>query len=97
MKSEKKVLIVSALNALQERDPDWKQPAMIKKFKILYDDWRQKELRAKQHAASFYTLSWKRGWLSQATTVGEISNNRSIRTIDSRKAATVRISAISPT
>ena len=66
MKSEKKVLIVSALNALQERDPDWKQPAMIKKFKILYDDWRQKELRAKQHAASFYTLSWKRGWLSQA-------------------------------
>ena len=66
MKSEKKVLIVSALNALQERDPDWKRPALSKKFKILYDDWRQKELRAKQHAASFYTLSWKRGWLSQA-------------------------------
>ena len=66
MKSEKKVMIFSALNTLQLRDPDWKQPAMIKKFKFLYDDWRQKELRAKVHAASFYTLSWRRGWLPQA-------------------------------
>ena len=66
MKSEKKVLIISAMNALQLRDPDWKQPAMIKKFKTVYDDWRQKELRAKVHAASFYTLSWRRGWLPQA-------------------------------
>lgn len=66
MKSEKKVLIISALNSLQLRDPEWKQPAMIKKFKFLYDDWRQKELRAKVHAASFYTLSWRRGWLPQA-------------------------------
>ena len=66
MKSEKKVLIISALNNLQLRDPDWKQPAMVKKFKTLYDDWRQKELRAKLHAASFYTKAWKRGWLSQA-------------------------------
>ena len=66
MKSEKKVLIISALNTLQLRDPDWKQPAMVKKFKTLYDDWRQKELRAKLHAASFYTKAWKRGWLSQA-------------------------------
>jgi len=59
-------MIFSALNNLQLRDPDWKQPAMIKKFKFLYDDWRQKELRAKVHAASFYTLSWRRGWLPQA-------------------------------
>lgn len=66
MKSEKKVMIFSALNTLQLRDPDWKQPAMVKKFKFLYDDWRQKELRAKVHAASFYTLSWRRGWLPQA-------------------------------
>ena len=66
MKSEKKVLIFSALNTLQLRDPEWKHPAMIKKFKFLYDDWRQKELRAKVHAASFYTLSWRRGWLPQA-------------------------------
>ena len=66
MKSEKKVLIISALTLLQERDPEWKQPAMVKKFKFLYDNWRQKELRAKVHAASFYTLSWRRGWLPQA-------------------------------
>ena len=66
MKSEKKVLITSALTLLQERDPEWKQPAMVKKFKFLYDNWRQKELRAKVHAASFYTLSWRRGWLPQA-------------------------------
>ena len=66
MKSEKQVLITSALTLLQERDPEWKQPAMVKKFKFLYDNWRQKELRAKVHAASFYTLSWRRGWLPQA-------------------------------
>ena len=66
MKSEKKVLITSALTLLQERDPEWKHPKMIKKFKTLYDNWRQKELRAKVHAASFYTLSWRRGWLPQA-------------------------------
>ena len=66
MKSEKKVLIVSALNALQERDPDWKRPEVVRRFKSLYEGWRQKELRAKQHAASFYTLSWKRGWMPQA-------------------------------
>lgn len=66
MKSEKKVMICSALNALQERDPDWKRPEVARRFKSLYEGWRQKELRAKQHAASFYTLSWKRGWMSQA-------------------------------
>ena len=66
MKSEKKVFIFSALTLLQERDPDWKHPAMIKKFKFLYDDWRQKELRAKVHTGFFYTKSWQRGWLPQA-------------------------------
>ena len=66
MKSEKKVMICSVLTLLQERDPEWKHPAMVKKFKFLYDNWRQKELRAKVHAASFYTLSWRRGWLPQA-------------------------------
>jgi hypothetical protein len=65
MKSEKKVLITSALTLLQERDPEWKHPAMVKKFKFLYDNWRQKELRAKIHGPSFYTLAWRRGWLSQ--------------------------------
>ena len=66
MKSEKKVMIFSALSALQERDPDWKHPKMQRQFKALFQGWRQKELRAKVHAASFYTLSWRRGWLPQA-------------------------------
>ena len=66
MKSEKKVMIYSVLTLLQERDPDWKHPKMLRQFKFLYQGWRQKELRAKVHAASFYTLSWRRGWLPQA-------------------------------
>ena len=66
MKSEKKVFIFSVLTLLQERDPDWKQPAMIKKFKTVYDGWRQAELRAKLHTGFFYTKSWQRGWLPQA-------------------------------
>lgn len=66
MKSEKKVFIISALTLLQERDPDWKQPAMIKKFKTVYNGWRQAELRAHRHTAAYYARAWKRGWLSQA-------------------------------
>lgn len=66
MKSEKKVMITSALTLLQERDPEWKHAKMCRQFKTLYQGWRQAELRAKQHAASFYTLSWRRGWLPQA-------------------------------
>ena len=66
MKFEKKVMIYSVLTLLQERDPDWKHPKMQRQFKFLYQGWRQKELRAKVHAASFYTLSWRRGWLPQA-------------------------------
>ena len=46
MKSEKKVLITSALTLLQERDPDWKHPKMQRQFKTLYLGWRQAELRA---------------------------------------------------
>ena len=66
MKSEKKVLITSALTALQLRDPDWKHPKMQRQFKILYQGWRQAELRAKRRTAMFYTRAWKRGWLSEA-------------------------------
>ena len=66
MKKENKVMIHSVLSALQERDPEWEHPKMVKHLKTLFDSWRQKELRAKIHAASFYTLSWRRGWLPQA-------------------------------
>ena len=66
MKSEKKVMIFSVLTLLQERDPEWKCLAMVKKFKTVYDGWRQAELRAKRHTGFFYTNSWQRGWLPQA-------------------------------
>ena len=66
MKSEKKVMIHSVLNTLQLRDPAWKHPKMLPKFKVLYDGWRQKELRAKIHSGFFYSNAWRRGWLPQA-------------------------------
>ena len=66
MKKEKKVLIISVLNHLQERDPAWKHVGMLPKFKVLYDGWRQKELRAKIHSGFFYSKAWQRGWLPQA-------------------------------
>ena len=36
----------------------------LRKFKTLYDSWRQKGIRNGYHSPQFYTLSWKRGWLS---------------------------------
>ena len=38
----------------------------LKKFKILYDGWRQEGLRQKKHPTSYYTAAWKRGWISTA-------------------------------
>ena len=66
MNSEKKVLITSALTLLQERDPEWKKAKMCQQFKILYQGWRQAELRAHRHTRAYYTRAWNRGWLSQA-------------------------------
>lgn len=66
MKKEKKVMICSVLNLLRERDPEWKNPKMLRLFKLLYLGWRQAELRAKRHTGFFYSHSWQRGWLPQA-------------------------------
>ena len=66
MKEEKKIMIVSVLKQLVERDPVWAQVNMQLKFKALYDGWRQKELRAKIHSGFFYSKAWQRGWLPQA-------------------------------
>ena len=43
----------------QEKFPhiDWR------KFKILYQGWRQQGLRHKTHSTYFYTDAWKRGFL----------------------------------
>ena len=66
MNKEKKVLIVSVLNELESRDPEWNLPEVARKFKFLYQGWRQAELRAKRHTGFFYSKSWQRGWLPQA-------------------------------
>ena len=66
MKEEKKIMIDSVLDLLQERDPTWEHVKMLPKFKALYDGWRQKELRAKIHSGFFYSKAWQRGWLPQA-------------------------------
>lgn len=42
MRNDKKILIVSALNHLQERDPAWKHVKMLPKFKVLYNGWKAK-------------------------------------------------------
>lgn len=63
MKKDKKILIVSVLDLLQERDPEWKKAKMAPKFKVLYNGWRATELRHKIHSHGFYTLSLRRGWL----------------------------------
>ena len=36
----------------------------IRKFKILYDGWRQQGMRAGRNG-QFYSVAWKRGWLAQ--------------------------------
>ena len=66
MKPENKASIYDVLELLQQRDPAWKHPKMLLKFKCLFDGWRQAELRAKIHAASFYTRAWKKGFMPKA-------------------------------
>ena len=59
----KKKDITEVLNLLAERDPVWKHPKMLPKFKVLYLGWRVKELRHQVRSKLFYTLSWQRKWL----------------------------------
>lgn len=66
MKKENKVLICSVLTLLQERDPDWKYARMVPKFKVLYDAWRQADMRKYKRNSQFYSIAWKRGWLAKA-------------------------------
>ena len=66
MRDDNKMQIDSVYQELCERDPEWRHPKMLPKFKVLYDGWRQKELRAKIHSGFFYSKAWQRGWLPQA-------------------------------
>ena len=66
MKEEKKIPISGVLALLKLRDPQWKDAKMEPKFKILYDGWRQAEMRKYNRNTQFFTDAWKRGWLSEA-------------------------------
>ena len=63
MKEDKKILIVSVLNHLQERDPYWKLVHMQLKFKVLYGGWAANCIRHHKHAKYYYSRKWKEGWL----------------------------------
>ena len=66
MKKENKLDILSVYDELCQRDPAWKHPKMLPKFKTLFLCWRVSELRRKVHTHIFYTLSWQRGWMPVA-------------------------------
>ena len=55
-----KVYILSTILSETQKSFPWID---VRKFKILYDGWRQQGLRNKSRSAHFFTLSWKRGWL----------------------------------
>jgi len=63
MTDDKKILIVSVLNQLQERDPAWKLDAMVLKFKTLYEGWAAIGIRHHRHNKSYYSRKWREGWL----------------------------------
>lgn len=63
MKAELKKDIHAVLDLLGKRDPAWRHPKMLPKFKVLYQGWRTKELARKVHSHLFYTKSWQRNWL----------------------------------
>ena len=63
MTDDKKILIVSVLNQLQERDPAWKLDAMVLKFKTLYEGWAAACVRHHKHTREYFTRKWRDGWL----------------------------------
>ena len=63
MTDDKKILIVSVLNALKKRDPAWKHVKMLPKLKILYLGWATKCIRHHRHAKFYFSRKWREGWL----------------------------------
>ena len=63
MKEEKKILIISVLNHLKEKDPVWAQVNMQSKFKDLYAGWAAKGIRHHRHNKVYYSRKWREGWL----------------------------------
>ena len=66
MKKEKKILIVSIINQLEARDPNWAgNGTPMEKLKILYEGWTETERRHGRHYRQYYETCWKRGWLKE--------------------------------
>ena len=63
MKEEKKILIVSVLDHLQRRDPDWAHVKMLPKFKTIYSGWADTCMRHHRHNKVYYSRKWRDGWL----------------------------------
>ena len=63
MKEEKKIMIHSVLNHLQERDSAWAHVKMIPKLKTIYAGWAATCMRHHWHNKVYYSRKWHDGWL----------------------------------
>ena len=63
MKKENKRDITEVLDLLAQRDPDWKHPKLLHKFKILYQGWAIQQMRHNKRNQQFYSVAWRRNWL----------------------------------
>ena len=63
MIEDKKILIISVLKHLVERDPIWAQVNMQLKFKVLYSGWAAKCIRHHKHSKVYFSRKWRDGWL----------------------------------
>ena len=65
MKQDNKILIISALDYLKQRDPDWAHVKMLPRLKDLYHTWADKcrRLHRFEHYKTYYSRKWKEGWL----------------------------------
>jgi len=63
MKEDKKIMIVSVLNHLVERDPEWAHEKMLPKFKTVYGGWVETCIRHHKHSRVYFSRKWREGWL----------------------------------
>lgn len=63
MNEEKKIMIVSVLAHLQQRDPSWYHQKMQQQFKALYSGWAAKCIRHHKHSKVYFSRKWGEGWL----------------------------------
>ena len=61
MKEENKVYILATIFAETQSRFPWID---LRRFKILFDGWRQQGIRNGVHSAFFYTNAWRRGWIA---------------------------------